>query len=100
MVFVGTPYGQNPQILVTDGIGGSLPENVSALTLLQMVYRGALKVSPLQMRAAIESLPYENPQLSAVALRSMTGNDFARALDRCIERSSKAKLIELKATNG
>jgi NAD(P)H dehydrogenase (quinone) len=23
MVFVGTPYGQNPQILVTDGIGGS-----------------------------------------------------------------------------
>jgi hypothetical protein len=22
MVFVGTPYGQNPQILVTDGIGG------------------------------------------------------------------------------
>ena len=24
MVFVGTPYGQNPQILVTDGIGGAL----------------------------------------------------------------------------
>jgi len=23
MVFVGTPYGENPQILVTDGIGGS-----------------------------------------------------------------------------
>jgi len=23
MVFVGTPYGQNPQILVADGIGGS-----------------------------------------------------------------------------
>lgn len=23
MVFVGTPYGKNPQILVTDGIGGS-----------------------------------------------------------------------------
>ena len=23
MVFAGTPYGQNPQILVTDGIGGS-----------------------------------------------------------------------------
>jgi NAD(P)H dehydrogenase (quinone) len=22
-VFVGTPYGQNPQILVTDAIGGS-----------------------------------------------------------------------------
>jgi NAD(P)H dehydrogenase (quinone) len=23
MVFVGTPYGQNPHILTTDGIGGS-----------------------------------------------------------------------------
>jgi len=23
MIFVGTPYGQNPQIMVTDGIGGS-----------------------------------------------------------------------------
>jgi len=23
MIFVGTPYGQNPQLLVTDGIGGS-----------------------------------------------------------------------------
>ena len=23
MIFIGTPYGQNPQIMVTDGIGGS-----------------------------------------------------------------------------
>lgn len=23
MIFVGTPYGQNPQIMVTDGVGGS-----------------------------------------------------------------------------
>ncbi len=23
MIFVGTPYGQNPQLLVTDGVGGS-----------------------------------------------------------------------------
>jgi hypothetical protein len=41
-----------------------IPENVSALALLQMVYRGAVKVSSQQMRAAIESLPYENPKLS------------------------------------
>jgi hypothetical protein len=60
---------------------------------------GALKVSPQQMRAAIESLPYENPKLSAMAVTSMSANDFARALDRCIERSSKAKLIELKPTS-
>ncbi|MCW3100767.1 MAG: wrbA [Chthonomonadaceae bacterium] len=30
MVFVGTPYGQNPQILVTDGVGGS-PYGASTL---------------------------------------------------------------------
>lgn len=74
-----------------------LPENVSALTLLQMVYRGALKVSPQQMRAAIESLPYENPKLSAMAITAMTGNDFARALDRAIDRSNKARVIEHRA---
>jgi hypothetical protein len=27
----------------------------------------------------------------------MSANDFARALDRCIERSNRAKLIELRA---
>jgi hypothetical protein len=74
----------------------TLPENVSALTLLQMVYRGEVKVSAHQMRAAIESLPYENPKLSAVAVASIDANNFAKALDRAIARSDRAKLIELK----
>jgi hypothetical protein len=56
----------------------SIPEDISALTLLQMVYRGPVKVSAQQMRAAIESLPYENPKLSAVAIASMNERDFAR----------------------
>jgi hypothetical protein len=74
----------------------SLPENVCALTLLQMIYRGAVKVSAQQMRAAIESLPYENPKLSAVAIASMNERDFALRLERCIERSNRAKLIEAR----
>jgi hypothetical protein len=36
-------------------------------------------------------------KLSAMAITSMTGNDFARALDGCIERSNRAKVIEGRA---
>jgi hypothetical protein len=75
----------------------SVPEDISALTLLQMVYRGAVKVSAQQMRAAIESLPYENPRLSAVAFASMNERDFALRLERAIARSDRAKLIEARA---
>jgi hypothetical protein len=54
-----------------------LSEGISALALLQMVYRGAVKVSAQQMRAAIESLPYEQPKLCAVAVGYLSGEDFA-----------------------
>ena len=75
----------------------ALPENVRALELLQLVYRGEAKASAQQMRAAIEALPYEQPKLSAMAITSMTGNDFARALDRAIDRSNQARVIEGRA---
>jgi hypothetical protein len=65
----------------------ALPEGVTALALLQMVYRGAVKVSAQQMRAAIESLPYEQPKLSAVAVGYMSREDFASRLERALQRS-------------
>jgi len=46
------------------------------------------------MRAAIESLPYENPRLSAVAVGRLTGEDFASRLDGAVDASNGAKLIE------
>jgi hypothetical protein len=64
-----------------------LPDDVMALPLLQMAYRGKVKLTPQQIRAAIEALPYENPKVSAVAISHMSGEDFASALDRAIERS-------------
>jgi hypothetical protein len=64
-----------------------------------LVYRRAVKVSPQQMRAAIESLPCENPELSAVAIASMNERDFALRLERAIARSERAKLIEARAVN-
>jgi|SRR6516162_6786441 len=75
----------------------SLPKDIDALRLLQMVYRGEAKASPQQMRAAIESLPYENPKLSAISVGYLNATDFAARLDRAIDRSERAKLIEAHA---
>ena len=72
----------------------SLPKDIRALELLQMVYRGEAKATPQQMRAAIECLPFEEPKLSAMAVTAMDPNSFARALDRAIECSNGARLIE------
>jgi hypothetical protein len=66
-----------------------LPDNITALPLLQMAYRGKVQLSPQQMRAAIEALPYETPKLSATAIATMDGKSFAEALDRCLERSKQ-----------
>ena len=71
-----------------------LPKDIDALRLLQMIYRGEVKVSAQQMRAAIESLPFEVPKLTAVALSSMTAQDFASRLERTLTRSEGARLIE------
>jgi hypothetical protein len=71
----------------------AIPEGVTALELLQMVYRGEVTLSPQQMRAAIEALPFESPKLTAVAIGHMNGEDFASRLDRAIERSREARLL-------
>ena len=64
-----------------------LPEGITALPLLQLAYRGQVQLTPQQMRAAIEALPFEVPKLSATAITTMDEKSFAAALDRCIERS-------------
>jgi hypothetical protein len=70
-----------------------LPEGITALALLQMVYRGEVKLTAQQLQAAKECLPYEKPKLSAVALASMDAHSFAKALDRAIGASDRAKLM-------
>ena len=52
-----------------------LPEGIMALELLQLAYRGKIKLTPQQARCAIESLPYETPKLSATAIATMNGED-------------------------
>jgi hypothetical protein len=64
-----------------------------------MVYPGEVKLSPQQMRAAIEVLPFEESKLATVGGAHLTGQDFAALLDRAIQRSltgPPAKLIEVE----
>ena len=62
-------------------------DDITAHRLLQSIYRDEEVALPVRMRAAIESLPYETPKLSATAIATLDGKTFAEALERCIERS-------------
>jgi hypothetical protein len=77
-----------------------IPKDASALEVLQMGYRGEVKLTPQQIRCAEATLPHENPRMSAVAVGYLTGDTFAERLERAIQRSDRArmpKLIEARA---
>ena len=57
-----------------------LLENIG-LPLLQMAYRGQVQLTPQQMRAAIEALPFEVPKLGVMANVTVDGS-FAERLER------------------
>jgi hypothetical protein len=63
---------------------------------LRALYRDVAQPLSMRMRAAIESLPYENPKLSAMAVTAMDPNSFAKALD--LPSSAPTALGLLKAT--
>jgi hypothetical protein len=74
-----------------------IPDNISLQELAEQVVRGKVKLSPQQVRMLIELLPFYMPKLSAIGVGTLTGQTFADRLDRAIERSDRAKLIEAKA---
>lgn len=49
------------------------------------------------MRMLIEMLPYIAPKLSAVAVGYVTAEDFSSRLERALNRSERARLIEVRA---
>jgi hypothetical protein len=67
------------------------PEDTS-LDLLQAVYRSPYIPLHTRMRAAALAIPHEHPRLSAMALVHNEG-DMAERLDRAIERSNSARLV-------
>src|SRR5262249_9696644 len=71
-----------------------IPDNIPIAELAEQVVRGKLKLTPMQQRMLIELLPFYMPKLSAVAVGRLTGEDFASRLDRAVDASNRAKLIE------
>ena len=69
-------------------------KTLNALEYLQSIYRDPAEDTSKRMRAAIESLPYENSKITAVAVGHLTGEDFYNRLERAIATSDRAKLIE------
>ena len=53
-----------------------------------------MKLTAQQMRMLVEILPFYMPKLSSVAVGHFNGEDFAERLERAINRSNGAKLIE------
>ena len=70
------------------------PEKVNSLEYLQRIYRDPTQPTPVRMRAAIEALQFENPKLSSIGVGYLTNETFAERLERAINRSDRAKLIE------
>jgi hypothetical protein len=58
----------------------------NTLGFLQAIYRDRQVRLPVRMRAAIEALPFESPELSATAVFP-AGEDFAAMLYRAIQGS-------------
>ena len=73
-----------------------IPDDIPLIELADMVVRGKVKLSPPQQRMLIEMLPFVAPKLTAVAHLS-EADTFATRLERCLERSNRARLIEARA---
>jgi hypothetical protein len=82
------------ELMRVEGDKHEPPEKVNSLEYLQRIYRDPTQPHSVRMRAAIEALPFENPRLSAVGVGHFTGNTFAERLERAVEASNRAKLIE------
>jgi hypothetical protein len=70
----------------------------NAHELLKATYQGRYRPTPVQLRAAMVALPFESPKLTAMAVSSLNGNDFACMLERAIARSQAPLTIEHQPT--
>jgi hypothetical protein len=79
------------------------PDGDTALSLLQNIYRNKLMPLPVRMRAASLAVQYEVPKLGVIAYSNIDPAEFAKALDRAIQRSGKedeVKVIEFRNDDG
>jgi len=78
----------------TNVIGARMLTVLEAAEYLQSIYRNPMEETGKRIRAATEALPHESPRMSAVSVGYYTGNTFAERLDRAIDASNRAKLVE------
>jgi len=71
-----------------------IPDDVPLMELAENVVRGKVRLSRPQLRMLIELLPYYAPKLTAVAVGYLKGQDFYTRLDKAVDRSEKARVIE------
>jgi hypothetical protein len=64
-------------------------EEPTPLDFLRAVYLNEGLPLNVRLRAAIDAAPYFHPRLSAMAVASMSGKDFAAQLERAIQRSGR-----------
>jgi len=74
-------------------VGEPETEDVNSIDYLRRIYRDPNQPIAVRMRAAIESLPYENAKITAVAIGKLTGQDFYTRLEKAV-RIQEARLIE------
>jgi hypothetical protein len=74
-------------------VGEPETEDVNSIDYLRRIYRDPNQPIAVRMRAAIESLPYENGKITAVAIGKLTGQDFYSRLEKAV-RIQEARLIE------
>jgi hypothetical protein len=66
----------------------------NALEYVLDVYKGRRIADPWRMRAAIAALQFETPRLGVIATTNINEQDFARLLDRAIERSNGVRVVK------
>jgi len=75
------------------GTAGTLSgEEGDALAFLRATYRDPMQPTSIRLRAAQIAIEYERPRLAVTAV--INGDDWAQRLDRAIERSNAARVIE------
>jgi hypothetical protein len=67
----------------------------NARELLKATHQGRYRPTPVRLRAATIAIAYESPKLTAMAVSSLSGQDFASMLEKAIARSqAPPRLIE------
>ena len=69
----------------------------TSLDFLQVCYLNEELPLSVRLRAAVEAAPYEHLKLTAVSVGYHDGTAFADKLDRAIEASNRAKVVEGRA---